>query len=306
MFRTRGENLRFVLVLSFLNIAFFLLEHQDAEKYRRLFRLDWSAVVQGEVWRLVTYQFTQAGSGFLEAIALFITLILLYMMGSALEEEWGSGNFIRLFLLSTFGSACVAAWLGVPLLGNYFVHFTLLFVYAAAFPQQTLYLFGVIPVPVRAIALFVLAVLLFGVFGGGAANAAALGGAMVGYFYYLSQRVRLPVTAAAAAAVRSEEDAAGNKIDTVAMHNAARYVALRQVLASGDQTDVDRLVGQYERDAVANVNICPPADYKPDSRDGYCMRCEGFAECSARYLRLNRPAAPAAPQSIVSSGAAGS
>ena len=57
-----------------------------------------------------------------------------------------------------------------------------------------------------------------------------------------------------------------------------------------------------EREIVRGVNICPPADYKPENSDGYCIRCEGFAECSARYLKLHRPApstqstAPAVPE----------
>jgi membrane associated rhomboid family serine protease len=290
MFRSKGENFRFVYVLLFLNVAFFLLEYQDKEKYARLFAFDWSAVMNGEVWRLVSYQFTQAGSALMQALSLFITLLLLYMMGSALEEEWGSIHFITLFAASTFGSAAVAAWLGIPLLGTYFVYFTLLFVYAAAFPQQTFYLFGMMPVRVRVLALFSLAVLVYGVISGGAANAAALGGAVAGYLYYLTQRIRarhvVPVPIPIPVA-----DAPRVKIDTTAIVNAARYAALRQALASGAEAELDRLQQQCERDTVANVNICPPADYKPESTDGYCIRCEGFAECSARYLRLNRPAA---------------
>jgi membrane associated rhomboid family serine protease len=287
MFRSRGENFRFVYVLLFLNVAFFLLEYQDKEKYARLFAFDWDAVMNGQVWRLVSYQFTQAGSAFMQALSLFITLLLLYMMGSALEEEWGSLHFITLFAASTFGSAAVAALLGIPLLGTYFVYFTLLFVYAAAFPQQTFYLFGMMPVRVRVLALFSLAVLVYGVVSGGAANAAALGGAVAGYIYYLTQRVRarfvVPVAVPA--------EAPRVKIDTTAIMNAARYAAVRQALAKGEEAEIDRLQQQCERDTVANVNICPPADYKPEGTDGYCIRCEGFAECSARYLRLNRPAA---------------
>ncbi|HYO77929.1 MAG TPA: rhomboid family intramembrane serine protease [Thermoanaerobaculia bacterium] len=295
MFRSRGENLRFVFVLLFLNVAFFLLEHQDKEKYARMFAFDWSAVLGGEVWRLFTYQFTQAGSGFMEALSLFITLLLLYMMGSALEEEWGSAHFMTLFAVSTLGSAGMAAWLGIPLLGTYFVFFTLLFVYAAAFPQQTFYFF--VPVPVRVLAFFPLAVLVYGVLSGGAANLAALSGAVFGYIYYLSQRVRVRFVVAE---VPPAEEAPRVKIDTTAITNAARYAALRQVLAGGAAEEIERLQLQYERDTVANVNICPPADYKPDNVDGYCIRCEGFAECSARYLRLNRPArVTAAPQAIV-------
>jgi len=292
MFRSRGENLRLVYVLLFLNVAFYLLEHQDPEKYVRLFAFDWGAVRAGEVWRLFTYQFTQPGSGIMETLWLFMTLILLYMMGSALEEEWGSAHLVTLFALSALGSAGIAAWLGIPLLGTYFVHFTLLFVYAAAFPNQTLYLFGAMPIRVRLIAFFSLAVLVYGVLSGGKANVAALGGAALGYLYYLSQRVRVRFVTPEAPEAAEDEPV---KIDTTAITNAARYVAVRQALGSGSDAEIDRMLQHCERDIVANVNICPPPDYKPESTDGYCIRCEGFAECSARHLRLNRPARTAAP-----------
>ncbi|HEX8620294.1 MAG TPA: rhomboid family intramembrane serine protease [Thermoanaerobaculia bacterium] len=289
MFRSRGENVRFVYVLLFLNVAFFLLEYQDKQKYEQMFAFEWDAVLQGEVWRLVTYQFTQEGSAFLQALSLFVTLLLLYMMGSELEEEWGSFHFMTLFTVSTLGSAGVAAWIGIPLLGTYFVYFTLLFIYAAAFPHQTFYLLGAVPVRVRVLALFSLAVLLYGVWSGGAANLAAFGGAVCGYGYYLTQRVRVRFVAAPPRV----PEVPRVKIDTTAITNSARYAAVRQALSNGADADLDLLLQQCERDTVANVNICPPADFKPDGADGYCIRCEGFAECSARYLRLNRRAVTA-------------
>jgi len=291
MFRTRGENFRAVHVLMFLNVALFLLQYQDRLKFVRLFRFDAGAIRLGEVWRLFTWQFTQGGSGFMSVLSLFITLLLLYMMGSALEEQWGTVHFVTLFAISTLGSAGVAAFLGVPLLGAYFVYFTLLFVYAAAFPQQTFFLFGMVPVRVRVLALFSLAVLLYGVFSGGAANIAALGGAVAAYAYYLTQRIRVKVVVAAQEPVAAPRV----RIDTTAIRNSARYAAIRQMLGTASDADIDRLIAQAERETVPNVNICPPADYKPESVDGYCIRCEGFAECSARYLRLNRPARHAAP-----------
>ncbi len=298
MFLTRGENLRSVFVLLFLNVAFYLLEFQDRAKYARIFSFDWDAVRDGQVWRLVTYQFTQAGTGFMGTLSLFITLLLLYMMGTALEEEWGTRHFITLFLLSTLGSAAVAGIAGIPLMGTYFVYFTLLFVYAAAFPQQTFYLFGLVPIRVRVLALFSLAVLLYGVFAGGTANLAALGGAVLAYtYYYVVQRVRVTFVVMTAAA---PDEAPRVKIDSITMHNAARHAGIKHALLSASDVDIDRLIADCDREIVPNVNICPPADYKPESADGYCIRCEGFAECSARHLRLNRrprvmtTAAPAA------------
>lgn len=285
MVRSRGENLRSVFILLFLNVAFFLLEHEDPEKYARLFRFDFGAVMDGEVWRVVTWQFTQAGTGWLQTLALFVTMLLLYLMGSAVEEEWGTRRFFTLFLLSTLASAGVAAYLGIPLLGTYFVYYTLLFVYAAAFPGQTLYLFAVIPIRVRLIAFVSFAALVAGIFAGGKSNIAAVAGAILGLLYYLAQRVRIVVTTIATPTAPPVQ-----RIDTTALHNAARLAAMKQ---AGTSAEIERLIAQNDRDTVPGVNICPPADFKPDHTDGYCIRCEGFAECSARSLRARLAAAPA-------------
>lgn len=298
MFRSRGQNYRSVFVLLFLYVAHFLLEFQDREKFARLFAFDASAVREGEVWRLITYQFTQSGVGFMAMLSLFITLLLVYMMGSALEEEWGTRHFVTLFLASTLGSAATAAFLGTALLGSYFVFFTLLFVYAAVFPMQTFYLFGMMPVRVRFLAFFSFAVLAYGVLSGVAANIAAFAGAAIGFAYYLSQRVRVRTAAAPAVAEPPAALTPRVRIDTTAVHNGARHFAIRQALASGSETEIERLLSQCERDVVAGVNICPPADYKPENADGYCIRCDGFAECSIRYIALHRPVRAAVSPAI--------
>ncbi|HEX8154113.1 MAG TPA: rhomboid family intramembrane serine protease, partial [Thermoanaerobaculia bacterium] len=124
MFRSRGENLRSVFVLLFLYIAFYFLEHQDPKKFAQLFAFDADGVLRGELWRLVTYQFTQAGHGvfhFPRPIALFFTLLLLHILGSSTEDQLGTRHFLGLFAISTVTSAGVAALLDIPLFGSYFV-----------------------------------------------------------------------------------------------------------------------------------------------------------------------------------------
>jgi hypothetical protein len=73
------------------------------------------------------------------------------------------------------------------------------------------------------------------------------------------------------------------------MRNLTRVTAVKKVLATGSDVDIDRLISIAEREIVRGVNICPPVDYKPEHSDRYCVRCEGFAECTARHMRLNRP-----------------
>ena len=291
MFRHRGENLRSIYILLFLNIAFFFLEYQDVQKYAMLFAFDGESVLGGEVWRLLTWQFTQAGQGWFSfpmPVVLFFNLLLLYLMGATLEEEWGTRAFLTLFLISTITSAATAGWLGIPLLGSYFVNFTLLFVFASAFPGQTFLLFGLIPIRIRWIAAVAAIVLIVGVFTGGEANTAALAGSILGYIYFLSRRVRVPI-------VPVPQKDEREIVDTTAIRNAARAVAIRKAVATRSQSDIDRLIAQSEREIVRGVNICPPPDFKPDNPDGYCIRCEGFAECSVRLLTVNRPVAASGP-----------
>jgi len=285
MIRSKGENLRSIYILLFLNIAFFFLEYQDAAKYASLFSFDRAHVLHGEAWRIFTYQFSQAGQGWLhlaKPLMLFFNLFLLFLLGSTLEEEWGTRHFAMLFAISTLTTAGVGAWLGVPLLGSYFINFTLLFVYATAFPDQVFYLLNTVPVHLRWIAWIAVALLSLGVFAGATVNLAPLAGVAAAYGYWLLYRAPEPPPAKA-----SPDRSHG--WDASAMRNATRYAGIKKAIANGSTPDVDRLLAQSDRDTVRGVNVCPPADYKPESIDGYCIRCEGFNECAARFLRLNRP-----------------
>ena len=291
MFRNRGENLRSIYVLLFLNIAFFLLQFQDATKFAQLFAFDGHRVAAGEVWRIFTYQFMHPGGALgpitiPAVLMLFLDLILLSFLGTAIEEEWGTFHFLSFYLISTISSAIAGAFLGVPLLGAYFISFPLLFVYATMHREQPLYLLF-IPVRVTILAWFAVAFLIYGVFFGGRTNIAVLAGAAAGYAYFLSQRVRVVLVKPRGYKPPPEPDASMN----VMTRNLARVSAMKKALSMGSQSDIDRLIALSESEITRGVNICAPVDYKPENADRYCVRCEGFAECTARNLRLNRPTA---------------
>ncbi len=293
MFRSRGENLRSTYILLFLNVTFFMLQYQDGPKFARLFGFDRNAVAAGEIWRLFTYQFAQAGHVGLFTIppvlTLFLNLVLLSLMGFAVEEQWGTGNFLHFYLMSTLTTALVAAWFNTPLMGSFFINFTLLFVYAALNRDQTFYLSTILPIRVTFLAWVALAALLTGVFFGSKANLAALAGAVIGFGYYISQRVRVLAVAARdfgpVPPKLESEDAAV----IAATRNITRVSAVKRALSTGSDSDINRLIDLAEREIVNGVNICEPVDFKPEHSDRYCIRCEGFAECTARHLRLNRP-----------------
>jgi membrane associated rhomboid family serine protease len=289
----RRENLHTLYIILFLNIAFFFLQMQDAERYYQLFAFDADRFLAGEFWRILTFQFVQGGSLFGgPAISLFFTLLILYIMGMPLEEEWGSLNFLAFLLISTVASAGAAWALGLPpVLGSYAFTYSLLFAYASEYPQQSFLIFFVLPVKVTWLAWITLGVAIFGVLRLNPDSIVALAGAAASYSFFLLRRrsagrpirfakPRVAVNTAPAKPPASAEHAADG--------NLRRFGEMKAALESGEDAKIDALVQGWEGEIVPGVNICPPADYKPENQDRYCIRCEGFAECSARYLKLNR------------------
>lgn len=298
MSRLRGENLRSVYVLLFLNIAFFFFEQHDPQHYINFFCFDRTAVfTYHQWWRLVTYQFVQGGTTiffFPPPVALFFNLILLHLFGGAIEEDLGTKHFLIVYALSLFGSAGVAAILNVQLLGTFFLNYTLIFIAATLFANETLYLLMIVPIRVTWVAIGIAVWLMYNVLIGRSHAIAALGGAALSYGYFLALRL-MPAPRPKGFSPPKERDA--DALVQRATRNLARVAAVKNALTTANDGDIDRLITLSQGEIVSGVNICPPADYKPEHTDGYCVRCDGFAECTARHLRLNRPPAAAAETS---------
>ncbi len=287
MIRTSKENLHSIYVVLFLYIAFFFLQMQDAQRYWAIFSFDRSAVLSGEVWRLFTFQFVQGSFLGSPALSLFFTLLIGYIMGSAVEEEWGTVDFITLLLLSNLGSVAVAFALNLTVLGSFAISYSLLFVFATIYPDQVFYIFFVLPMKVRWLGYIAAGLLLFGAAMRSPDSLAALGGALLSYGWFLWRfrpGIRIPQ---ARKSFVPPAPVVTPAAESAASRNLERFAAMKEALASGSPTKVEELAESIRPEIVPGVNICPPADYKPEHQDGYCVRCEGFAECSVRYLGIH-------------------
>lgn len=283
MLRSR-ENLHVIYILLFLEAAFFLLQMQDPERYRAMFAFIPERFFAGEVWRLITYQFTQGS-----ALGLFFALLILYIMGNALEEEWGTVDFVAFWAISVLASAAVGVMFGFPLIGSFFLTYSLLFAYALTYPEMTFYLFFVLPVKVKWLAWIALAFLLIGLIRLSPTSFAAAGGAAASLLFFWFRHGRgarpriLPVRPKASFHERPPISASD---ENLADRNLAMFDEVEAVLATGDPAAREELIRKIEPHIQPGVNICPPPDYKPRNEDRYCIRCEGFPECSVRFIRL--------------------
>ena len=116
-------------------------------------------VMQGEVWRLVSYIFIPDVSlfGLPPVLAALLYLQFLWLLGEGLEQAWGSFKLNLYYLTGMLGTAAVAFFFRAQDPNGVYLNMSLFYAFATLFPNYPILLFFVIPVRVKWIALFTLA-----------------------------------------------------------------------------------------------------------------------------------------------------
>jgi hypothetical protein len=142
------------LVLVIGQVLFFMIGSGTAPTLD-LMVLDASRVLKGEVWRLVTFLFIPP-----RASPLFMAFAwyFFYLMGTALENHWGTFRynlFILLGWLATLAAAALAALLPEARLAlpagmtNVYLGGSVFLAFAFLYPEFEIYLFFVLPVKIK-------------------------------------------------------------------------------------------------------------------------------------------------------------
>ncbi len=117
-----------------------------------------TAILEGEVWRVLTFVFVP------QTYSLFVLALTLYfywMIGTALENTWGSFKFDLFYLVGLIGTIVSGFITGYATME--YVHLSLFLAFALLYPNHQLLLFYFLPVKVKWIAILdlVALVLLF-------------------------------------------------------------------------------------------------------------------------------------------------
>ena len=284
-----APKLGLTLPLCGFHFVFFFLYVTDPKKVVGLFGF-WPQQALAQPWSFVTFQFLHGGP-----MSLFFGAFALYILGSALEAEWGTGEYAAFWLVATLG-ASVSAWLlGTPLVSDPFVvPISMLFAYAFLFPETQFFVFFVIPLKVKWLAWLSAAFLAFAfvgdltTYGAGPAFVRVLGAAAGFVFFWVRHHGRFRARKAAREALSAVKAAHAQKQDESLEKRNRELFPRVEALRASEKAGVappggEGLRNELGRLVVPGVNICKPVDFKGD-RDLVCLRCEGFAECSLRYL----------------------
>lgn len=125
--------------------------------------LDPGKVLDGEIWRLLTFAFVPPHT---EIIWAFFGWMIFYFLGTTLENTWGMPRynaFIFIGVLANIAAAFLAWSLGSPSVAeNGFLYSTVFLAFARLFPDFVINVFFILPVKIKWLALIMWVGLGFG------------------------------------------------------------------------------------------------------------------------------------------------
>ena len=178
-FRNRDKGIPNLMLYIILGNALVMIMSliNGGDKLYYLLNFDKNLILQGQVWRLVTYVFTQSGGGIIQLLFLYF----FYMLGRMVEISMGTFKF-NLFYLSGVLLMDVFAMIFCPIVPEvitsleeynmlytvlpmyantaYYLHLSLILVFATTHPDSQFMLFFIIPIKAWLIAVVYLVLVL--------------------------------------------------------------------------------------------------------------------------------------------------
>lgn len=175
--------MRYIVVLYGLGI---IVRMTAPEVYIRYLMLNAQAILHGEVWRIVTFLIWPPSD---KPLLNVLVIYCYYNLGMVLERVWGSFRFNLYFFMGVLGHVLAAiiiylAFDSIYLLTTDYLNFSLFFAVALTFPETQFYLFYVIPIKAKWLALFDGLFYLYGLIFGSAATRVAILVSMLNLILY--------------------------------------------------------------------------------------------------------------------------
>jgi len=131
----------------------YVIQIMAPEFYYMFLSLDPTAILRGQIWRLVTFIIYPPSTNIFYFL---ISMYLYYSIGRTLEYQWGAFRF-NLYLYTGILLHIVAAFVcqyifGVNfgiLFGTYYLNYSLFFAFAATYPEMQFLLFFIIPIKAK-------------------------------------------------------------------------------------------------------------------------------------------------------------
>lgn len=151
--------IRYVVTLNALTFVLILI----SPGYVGLLTLSPELILQGQVWRLLTWIFIPPT---MSPIFIFFALMLMWIYGEHLESQWGTLKLNLFYLTGMIGCTISAFFAGESLAYNTLLNSSIFFAFATLNPNFQLLLLFILPVKVKWLAWFAVVLLVIQAIGG--------------------------------------------------------------------------------------------------------------------------------------------
>ena len=221
---------------------------------------DREAILQGQVWRLLTYALTfDSGNILYTAIA----LICYYSLGRAIENAWGTFRFNLFYLTGILMMDIYCMIFGGYATAGY-LNLSLFLAYATMYPDAQFLLMFIIPVKAWIFALLDLALVVIGLLGNPFPYNLFSVISLANYFLFFGKDVLnvIPVSWRMNARRLFKKGSPKQKVKTIPFPNAGSYQAT---------------VATPKAPYTHKCTVCGRTDLtNPELEFRYCSRCKGY------------------------------
>ncbi len=206
-------------------------------------------VMQGEIWRLVTFVFIPPQTRFI--IFIIFVLYFYYMVGTRLEYRWGSFRFNLYYLVGVLATIAASFLTGSPATPLH-LNLSLFLAFATIYPEHQILFMLLLPIKVKYLALVYAASLMFTLlFSPLGAKVMALA-SLVNYLLFFTGDI-------------------------------VRYVKFRRKAQKGKKRFQAKMPN---RSYVHRCAVCGRTEQDdPDLEFRYCSKCEGLYEYCMDHLK---------------------
>lgn len=131
-------------IVGFNLLVFILSTIKPSFLYYLTFNFE--KILHGQVWRLFTYVFIPPSA---DVIFIFFALYFVYLIGEALEAEWGAFRLNMFYFAGMLATTLVGVVFKSVHMTNVYLNTSLFLAFAFLFPDFMIYLFFVIPVKIK-------------------------------------------------------------------------------------------------------------------------------------------------------------
>ncbi|MBN2221524.1 MAG: hypothetical protein JW708_04895 [Vallitaleaceae bacterium] len=237
--------------IVFANAAVYILNLLTNDALMSQLYLYPPLVLRGQVWRLITFIMVPPSTSM---IFIFFALYFYYMIGGALEQQWGSFKFNVYYFSGVIFMIAGSFLTGTIALVSY-LNLTLFLAFATFYPDFTVRVYFILPVKIKYMAYLSTAFLLLTVITGSAATRISILASMLNYILFFGKDL-----------IRGKR---------------------RKIVSASKKQAYAREIKKVkpEKEGFHRCEVCQRTEKDdPNLEFRYCSKCEGYHEYCSDHL----------------------